>query len=77
MKILVVRTCDGDMYYRKSQWKAATEMSAQQVCVNDLSRWESDDLMKVRTQAELKPGNHKGLYEACLSIRAIYEAEVL
>jgi len=38
MTILVVKTCDGDMYYRKSAWKLAAEMAAQQVCVNDLSR---------------------------------------
>lgn len=79
MTILVVKTCDGNVYYRKSQWKSATRMAAQQILSYDLSRWNNEEVVAMRTASEMHRDEDKclkGMYEVALDIAAIVVAEV-
>lgn len=51
MKIIVVKTCDGDIYYsyhRSASKDAAVRMAVDQVLNNDLSRYSSEDRVAIR-----------------------------
>lgn len=74
MRIIVVRTCDGDVYFRGLAKHEAAELAAQQVCVNDIGRWDQDAVCAMRTQVELR--DPEGLFRVGLAIGVIRWAEV-
>jgi ribosomal protein S11 len=74
MKILVVKSSDGDVYFRADRnayHVAAAEFAAQQVCVNDTARWSADDIVAVRSQVEAR--DYKALESVLVKIGAIRE----
>lgn len=75
MKIYVVKTCDGDMYYPTSRnaFKfKAIEMAVQQILHNDLSSWDEESREEVQAAWDNK--DYKKLFSILTNMRAIIEA---
>lgn len=75
--IIVVKTCDGDVYFgntRVVDRAAAVNMAVSQVIQNDLSGYEQEDRESV--MIALASGKHKLLWEALENCGAISVEQV-
>lgn len=73
--ILVVKTCDGPVYFAKVRWKAATDLAYDQVMnfgVLDLNREDFETLRDARLKL-----NDRGLFWKLKNVDAITEAALL
>ena len=76
MRILVVKTADGDAYFnnRNANKVKASDMAAQQVLLNNASAWDEEDRESVQECVDNR--DYGKLYKTLLSIGAIREADV-
>lgn len=77
MKILVIKTCDGDVYYGTARNKTVNEglmLAADQVINNDLDRYSQEDRERVRIA--LASGNAKVLRDTLTDVGAVREVRV-
>ncbi len=76
MIILVVKTCDGDVYFsnRNASKIKASDMAADQVLVGNVVAWCQEDQAAVRACVDNR--DYGKLYKTLLEIGAIREAQV-
>lgn len=77
MKIIVVKTCDGDVYFRHDRpisKNRAIQMAVEQVLENDLNRYSEEDRQEVRKAVASKLFVYK--WEALVDVGAIRVVEV-
>lgn len=76
MFIIVVKTCDGDVYFSKTERKKveASELAADQVLHHNIGDWDEED--KVRVHEAITSRDYKKLWKVLLDIQAIRVEEV-
>ncbi len=76
MKILVVKTCDGDCYFtnKRGSKVKASDMAAEQVLFNDLNRWHEE--VRAAVQECVDNGDYGKLYKVLVEFEVITEVEV-
>lgn len=77
MKIIVVKTCDGDIYYpdqRQADRVRAANAAAEQVLENDMGRYSLEDREAV--QAAKTDRDARRLWSALVDARAVRVEEL-
>jgi hypothetical protein len=75
MKIIVVKICDGDVYFRskKVDKVRAMIMAQEQVLQNDIINYDQDDIKKLRKH--IMTGDYDLVYQTLVEFGTIRERE--